>query len=192
MILPSAFTWEGIPHALRSIGVLPVAMIFAAEGTWWLIETLVHWYREKDIHPLEHPYKKEEEARLIVGAALIILLVAIGFAEYDKYFNKWAKRQEVQDAFSADFVELGREINQLPRNLSKYVLVNTSGTLVDVLDPFDPTGRTRGIPMPAQTVIFITGTYNKEKQEEKNIFYILPGQEKFITERNALVLPLTR
>ncbi|TSC89314.1 MAG: hypothetical protein G01um10142_536, partial [Parcubacteria group bacterium Gr01-1014_2] len=40
MLMPSILTWEGIPHALRSIGVLPVVMIFAAEGTWWLFETL--------------------------------------------------------------------------------------------------------------------------------------------------------
>ncbi|MEK7203677.1 MAG: glycosyltransferase family 39 protein [Patescibacteria group bacterium] len=180
MLLPSALTWEGIPHALRSIGALPAIMIFAAEGTWWFFETLIHWYREKDIHPLEHPYKKETEARLIVGTALIILLAAIGFAEYDKYFNKWSKRPEVQDAFSADFVELGRQINRLPRNLSKYVLVNASGALVN------------GVPVPTQTVMFITKTYTKEKQKEKNVFYILPGQEKLITERNALVLPLIK
>ncbi len=214
MLLPSFLTWEGIPHALRSIGVLPAVMIFAAEGTWWLFETLVHWYREKDIHPhtitrtgpfglkelflfgvgvhpLETPYKKEQEARLITAITLIILFAAIGIAEYDKYFNKWAVRSEVRDAFSADFVELGKQINQMPKNQPKYVLVNATGVLVDVLNPFDPTGRTRGIPMPAQTVMFITGTYTAEKQNEKKVFYILPGEERFIRERNALILPMT-
>lgn len=206
MLLPSALTREEIPHALRLIGVLPVVMIFAAEGTWWLFETLIHWYREKDIHPhtqfesksknyrtfldilklgvgvhpLETPYKKEHEAKLIVGAALIILLAAIGVVEYNKYFNKWAKRPEVRDVFAADFVELGQRINQLPKEMPKYVLVNASGVLVD------------GIPMPAQTVMFITGTYTAEKQQEKNVFYILPEEEKFIKERNAIVLPLIK
>ena len=180
MLLPSAFTWEGIPHALRSIGVLPVVMIFAAEGTWWLFETLIHWYREKDIHPLETPYKKEHEAKFIVGVALIVLMTAIGIAEYDKYFNKWAKRPEVQDAFAADFVKLGRKINGLPQQVPKYVVVNASGVLVN------------GIPMPAQTVMFITGTYTEEKQKEKNIFYILPGEEKFIREPNAIILPMIK
>ncbi|TSC90061.1 MAG: hypothetical protein G01um10142_475, partial [Parcubacteria group bacterium Gr01-1014_2] len=170
--------WEGIPHALRSIGVLPVVMIFAAEGTWWLFETLIHWYREKDIHPLESPYKKEYEARFVVGTALIILMLAIGIAEYDKYFNKWAKRPEVQDTFAADFVELGEQINQLPKEVPKYVIVNASGVLVE------------GIPMPAQTVMFITGTYTEEKQKQKNVFYILPGEERKITRPNAIVLPL--
>lgn len=180
MLLPSALTREGIPHALRSIGVLPAVMIFAAEGTWWLFETLIHWYREKDIHPLETPYKKEQEARLIVGAALIILLAAVGVAEYDKYFNKWAVRAEVRDAFSADFVDLGKQINQLPKNQPKYVLVNAAGVLID------------GIPIPAQTVMFITKTYSAEKQREKNVFYILPGEERFVTQSNAVILPLIK
>lgn len=180
MLLPSALTWEGIPHALRSIGVLPVVMIFAAEGTWWLFETLIHLYRERDIHPLETPLKKESEARIIVGATLIILLTAIAVAEYDKYFNKWAKRPEVADAFSADFVKIGKQINQLPKELPKYVVVNASGVLVD------------GIPMPAQTVMFITQTYTKEKQKEKNLFYILPGEERYIRKSNAIVLPLVK
>ena len=192
MLLPAVLTWEGIPHALRSIGVLPVVLVFAAEGTWWFFETLIHWYREKDIHPFESPWKKEHEARVIVSAALIILLAAIGFAEYDKYFNRWAKRLEVRDAFSADFVELGRQINQMPESTPKYVLVNTDGVLVDVLDPFDPAGRTRGITMPAQTVMFITKTYTAERQEEKKVFYLLPGQERFISESNAVVLPMIR
>lgn len=194
MLLPSALTREGIPHALRLIGVLPVVMILAAEGTWWFFETLIHWYREKDIHPLESPYKKEKEARLFVGAALILLLASIGFVEYDKYFNKWAKRPEVQDAFSADFTRMGKQINQLQRSdlsskvgtpaeasdLPIYIVVNTDGVLVD------------GIPMPAQTVMFITQTYTKKRQEDKKIFYILPGEEKFIKEKNAVILPLIK
>lgn len=187
MLLPSALTWEGIPHALRSIGLLPVVLIFAAEGTWWLFETLIHWYREKDIHPLESPHKKEQEAKVVVGAALIILMAAMGFAEYDKYFNKWAKRPEVTDAFAADFVELGRQINLMPRSTPKYVVVNANGVLVDL-----PGRQAGGIPIPAQTVMFVTETYTAEKQKEKNVFYILPGEEKLITERNAVILPMIK
>ena len=180
MLLPSALTREGVPHALRLIGALPAAMIFATEGTWWFFETLIHWYREKDIHPLESPRKKENEAKFIVGTALIILMFAIGIAEYDKYFNKWVKRPEVREAFAGDFVEMGKQINQLPKELSKYVVVNVGGVLVGE------------IPMPAQTVMFISQTYTEEKQKEKNVFYILPGEEKYITHPNAIVLPLIK
>ena len=48
----------------------------------------------------------------------------------------------------------------------------------------------RGIPMPAQTVMFITDTFTLKKQAEKNIHYLLPDQEKDRSENNALFLYL--
>jgi hypothetical protein len=48
----------------------------------------------------------------------------------------------------------------------------------------------RGIPMPAQTVMFITDSFTTQKQVEKNIHYILPDQESFIKEKNALIFYL--
>ena len=38
----------------------------------------------------------------------------------------------------------------------------------------------KGIPMPAQTVMFITNTYQEKNQNEKNIFYITPDKESEI------------
>lgn len=192
MILPAALTREGIPHALRLIGVIPVAIIFSAEGTWWLFQSLIHLQREKDIHPLESPYKKEKEAELIVGIALIIFLASIGIHQYNQYFDRWAKRQEVKDAFSTDLVELGEKINQLPIETPKYVIVNLPGGLVDTLNPFDPQEKVRGIPMPTQTVMFVTKSYSPRKQEEKKIFYILPGEEKFIEDKNSMIFTLNQ
>lgn len=188
MLLPSVLTNEGIPHALRSIGVIPIVMIFAAEGTWWLFETIKHWYRNRDLHINENIRQKENEAGLIVGIVLIIFLISIGMTEYNKYFKKWALRSEVKSAFSADFVELGEKLNKIPVNRPKYVIVNAGGVLADAFDPF--TGKIRGIPMPAQTVMFVTKTYTPKLQKEKNLFYILPGEENKIKQKNALIIPL--
>jgi len=190
MLLPSVLTNEGIPHALRSIGAIPAVMIFAAEGTWWLFETLKYWYRSKDLHVNETIQQKEHEAGVIVGIALIIFLIAIGITEYKKYFKDWAQRPEVKSSFSADFVELGKRLNQLPLKQPKYVIVNAGGVLADALDPF--TGKIRGIPMPAQTVMFVTKTYTPGLQKEKKIFYIFPGEENKIREKNSVVLPLIK
>ncbi len=48
--------------------------------------------------------------------------------------------------------------------------------------------------MPAQTVMFLTQTYSKEKQEEKNTFYLTPEQYKqqktSIARRGAAVFEL--
>jgi len=59
-------------------------------------------------------------------------------------------------------------LKSLPTTVPKYIIVKSSGVLV------------RGIPMPAQTVMFITDTFLPEDQKVKNIFYVLPAEEKNI------------
>ena len=63
-------------------------------------------------------------------------------------------------------MEIGRELNALPKEKLKYVIVNSGGTDV------------RGVPMLAQTIMFITDTFLREKQKEKNIYYVLPDERK--------------
>ena len=70
----------------------------------------------------------------------------------------------MQGAFAADYVQIGRELRNLPKELPKYVVVEAGG--------FD----VRGLPMSAQTVMFITDTFTPEKQKGKNIFYVLPKE----------------
>ena len=97
-----------------------------------------------------------------------LLLVIITFNSYQTYFIKWANNQNTKDAFDETSVLIGRELNSLPKELPKYVVVSRNG--VDV----------RGIPMPSQTIMFITDTFTPDKQKEKNIFYVLPDQKNKI------------
>ena len=86
------------------------------------------------------------------------------FEAYVAYFVLWGQNHNVYGAFSANYVEIGRQLNALPKELPKYVVVEARGADV------------RGLPMPTQTVMFITDTFTPKKQKEKNIFYILPEQ----------------
>ena len=65
-------------------------------------------------------------------------------------------RREIQQSIQ-NYVEIGNYLNSLPKETPKYVIVNAAG--VDV----------RGIPMPIQTVMFITKTYLPKWQKEKNL-----------------------
>ena len=71
---------------------------------------------------------------------------------------------------------MGRELNALPKELPKYVIVEANGVNV------------RGISMPAQTVMFITDTFTSKKQKEKNIFYVLPAQKNIIPENSYKII----
>jgi len=190
-MLPVITSNEGLPHALRSIMLVPVAMIFATEGLWWLFTFLDHRYQKQDIRQVNvhlpfHQRVHIQESTFITITVMIILLGAVGFAEYNKYFNDWAKRPEVADAFSTKYKEVANQLNKLPQNRIKYVLVNAGGVLVN-----PPGSEAGGIPMSAQSVMYFTDTWTPEKQKAKNIYYLLPEQYRQAQyRRDGIVIPL--
>ena len=98
------------------------------------------------------------------------------FEAYNTYFILWGKNPNVQGAFSANYIQIGSELNSLPKETPKYVIVEAGGTNV------------RSIPMPAQTVMFITDTFTPKKQKGKNIYYVLPEQKNQIPENGYTVI----
>jgi hypothetical protein len=153
---------EGIPHALRSILMIPAVFVFAGAGAFKIYEIL----RNK----LAVFYQRHDQ---LIKNSFILICIAFIFQSYNYYFLEWGQNQNVKGAFSQDYVDMGEMLNSLPKDQIKYVVVEANGALV------------RGIPMPSQTVMFITDTFTVKKQVEKNIHYILPGQEKDIYENNA-------
>lgn len=153
---PVILSNEGLPHALRAILVAPVVFLMAGQGAWWFFEWLKHWYQLYDKHP--------REAELVSVLALVFLLGALGAAEYHRYFKNWARRPETASAFNQEYVALGQEINRLPVNLKKYVVIEAKGVLVN------------NLPMPAQTTMFITRTYKPAGQFARHTFYFLPAE----------------
>ncbi|MDP3731194.1 MAG: glycosyltransferase family 39 protein [bacterium] len=161
---PVFLSSEGLPHTLRAILTAPVVFLFAGEGAWWFFSWLKNWYSARDKHL--------HEAVLVSSLVMIIFLGSLGLAEYKKYFIDWAQNPNTASAFNQNYVKIGKEINKLPKTAHKYIVVHARGVLVD------------GIPMPAQTVMFITGTYSKERQQQKNVFYLSP--EEFLKQRTAI------
>ena len=158
MSLPSILTKEGLPHALRAIGMIPATFIFAGIG----FEFIWKIFQER---------KKKISFILITTAILMII-----FANGNQYLA-WSQKQEVKASFDEKYAQIANYLNSLPQNQKKYVLVNAGGTLVN------------NIPMPSQSIMFITNTYTSIMQQEKNIFYILPENIKQIENPN-IIIPL--
>jgi len=135
MLLPGILTAEGIPHALRVIGVIPSSMAFSALGGILVLDF----------------FKKIKANRFLVYFFFILFLVNVTFHEFFQYFEAWAKNPEVKGAFTENFKMMGEYLNSLPENSLKYVIVNESGV---------PVPYPQGISMPAQTLIFIERTKN--------------------------------
>lgn len=165
MSLPSILTSEGLPHALRSIGLIPVVFILAGLG----LNLIWEW--------LERKFENRTTAHFIV----FILLGAIMIFEGWRYFNLWAKNSNVQAAFNQSFTQISRYLNNQPANINKYILVNSGGVLVN------------GVPMSSQTVMFLTETYSEAEQKEKKIFYLLPENiTKINKDETFLLIPLEK
>lgn len=141
--VPVVTSNEGLPHALRAILMIPAMFAFVGRGAAWCAT-----------YVLSHLPKFQ--------AALVcaVFIVTVFFYTHVGYFHIWAKNPETAGAFAKSYVEIGREINALPPGEEKYIVVRARG--IDV----------RGIPMPTQTVMFITDSFLPEDQNQKHIYYV--------------------
>ncbi len=168
--LPIIISSEGLPHALRAILMIPPIFILAGAGGIWILENL-----KNQISKIKIPIQNSKTFNSLFYALTFLFCIWLIFNAYRAYFVEWGKNPNVQGAFAADYVKIGRQLNNLPKEMPKYVIVETGGVLV------------REIPMPTQTIMFITDTFTLEKQKEKNIFYVLPEQKNQIPENGYAV-----
>lgn len=179
MSLPATLTREGLPHALRSIGMIPPVMILSGLGAWLTLEKVLLWF-EKQKSRWPQYVSQLSRIQKEIAILLVLILLIIPLATFKNYFLRWAHHANTYFAFTTDLVHLGKYLDQQPPTAQKYVIVNLPGVEV------------RGIPMPAQTVMFITDTFTETKQKTKNISYVLPGQLEFINTENkkTIIAPL--
>ncbi len=162
MLLPGILTAEGIPHALRVVGVIPVVYIFAGLGGWNVYQYLLQNTKQK---------------KLLLAATFIFLLT-VGVVEFNKYFYKWGQSPEVKNAFSTDYAKIGNYLNSLPDEIQKYVIVNQGGV---------PVPWPSGLPVPSQTPIFIERT----KFGEPRAVYLLPENlDQIQINKKTVIIPM--
>ena len=166
MLLPGALTYEGIPHSLRVIGCIPPTYIFAGLGA------LIFW----DLTKKALKIKKQTYGYYLLIFLIIFTFIYLTEIQYQRYFVKWGKNDNIKGAFTRNLVDIGYYLNSLPENDKKYVIVNQPGVLVNK------------IPMPAQTVMFIERT----KHKKLNTTYLLPEKINEISyQHNTVIVPLT-
>ncbi len=190
-LVPEVFSNEGIPHALRALIVAPAVYTIAAIGLFWLYQWMRKWYAARDSHLVCMPWFNHAgehgrrlcigEGALIVGLATVSLLLAIGIVDAHRYFIDWGMNPNVASAFNQSSVAIADRINALPPATVKYVVVDAQGVLVN------------GIPMPAQTVMYLTDTFTAAGQAAKHVQYLTPVQyRRMHVPRGTLVFHITQ
>lgn len=130
MLMPEFLTNEGLPHALRSIGTLPVVYLIATLPFFWLSD----YYR-----------RKPSRSRLSLALFLGLVLFASGTWNVVKYHVFFAENPNQWGAFNADYTMMAEYLQSLPPETKKYVLPNAGGTDID-----------NGLPVTAQPIVFLT------------------------------------
>ncbi len=176
-LIPAIIAPDGAQPA-NLLLVAPVAYLFAAEGIWWLFQTIDKWYHAQDVHELNvslpmHHHLRLKESRLVSLFVLAVFLLAVGFAQEYRYLTSWARSPHIQGAFHENYLDLARRINNLPPSVRAYILVNDAHSGA------------------SQIIMYLTDTASAQKQRDRKISYLTREayrQRQYY--QNSVVIPL--
>lgn len=109
MLAPEFMTAEGLPHALRSIGTLPVTFIIATIPFLWLIGKTKHY---------GHGFK------IIIISFIFISLPIIAISETIKYHYFWANNENQYVSFDKYLKKVADYNKNLPESTEKYLIAD--------------------------------------------------------------------
>lgn len=178
-LLPVVFSNEGIPHALRSLLVVPSVMIFAGEGLWLAVVAFDKFLLSQKMHSPNLGWL--HNISVVTAVILLTFLLITGIIEYNKYFHEWAENANTADWFNQSYVDLANRLNSMSPQVKKYVLLNTQD------------GPVNGLPIPAQTIMFVTNTQSNSRQQAKNLYYLTwEDYCQGLYDHSAMVFPLEK
>jgi hypothetical protein len=143
--LPAILARE-VPHALRSVLMLPAVYMVVALG----LSRCAGWLRFQ---------ARRSRAVLASGFAAVVAIES-GCS----YFVRWPQDPRVAGYYDQSLVGVARRLESLPAELPKYVILEPDDVVI------------RGLPSGAQPLMFLTDTWSREGQRQKNIFYLTADQ----------------
>ena len=122
MLIPGVLSLEGIPHALRIIGVIPAIFLLTVLPFEYL--------RRLYLHLKASPFYAMKHWRWLIMQAtfsiLVITFILTGIFQSYTYFQLWAKNQKTAESFQWDLYELGQFVKQQPLQKHNYLLLQAS------------------------------------------------------------------
>ena len=106
MLAPTILSAEGIPHALRAVGTIPIAYIFSIIGIKAFYESFVKYDRKK------------------MSLVFLTLVIIAGTTfNLTKYFAWWANDPVTFAAYDYDISNMAEFMKNLPKNVEKYAII---------------------------------------------------------------------
>ncbi len=158
-LAPEFLTNEGLPHSLRSIGVLPVVYIFAAFFINFLIE------------------RAQKHSHILYATTLIVMIALLfisGLCSIVKYHILWAQSPNQASAFNQDLTDIAKYIQSLPEDKTIYVIANNMQRLPILL-----------LNEQSSNIIFITDIDYDKIDTNSNFIVLTPSpKDEFIAKLN--------
>jgi len=146
MGMPAILTTEGIPHALRSGGMLPplivAAAVVAGMAIAWAVRMAAGVW-----------------ARVMVGAAVGFVAMLLVQSVAYQYFSLWADDPRARWAFFPELTEMAMQVDRLPDDIPKYIVTDRAGVPGD-------------LNWLVQPIVFITNTAATAQQQRRNLHYV--------------------
>jgi len=171
MLIPNLLSPEGSPHALRALVTLPAVFLVAGIGGIWV------WDKTKQFSLFLFPRYGHVFALYLL---CWMLLMHITVTARNYFF--WGIHPSTRNAFTAQFLEEGRVLRDLPATIPKYAVFECDNIPVQGCHS-------------AQTVLFTLGGWNEARWKEKNVRFI---RERELTDvrvripEGALLVPIMK
>jgi hypothetical protein len=107
MSLPMILTAEGIPHALRLVGTMPIIFVWIGLGLSWASGKI--------------PFKN------IGRLATVLLLLLAGGLGFWKYFVDFPSHAEAREAYTEDMVYMADDLNNTSQGTVNYMVTGEFG-----------------------------------------------------------------
>jgi hypothetical protein len=147
---PVVLSNDGIPHALRSVLMIPPVFVLAALGA----------HRTYAYVSPKLAHKVPTAVQLGLGALIALWLC---WQPYHTYFNLWLPNAKVPLAFDAGLVDVAEQINALPAATPTVIAVVTGGDLAN------------GTPLSVAPLVYLTRSYTRKEQDAAHIHYVMPA-----------------
>jgi 4-amino-4-deoxy-L-arabinose transferase-like glycosyltransferase len=150
-LAPEFLTNEGLPHSLRSIGVLPIVYIFAAFCINFLIDLAS---------------RHSKFTYNLTLSLMIVLLLLAGICNTIKYHKFWAQSTEQASAFNQDLTDIAKYIHTIPKTTKIYVIADNMQRLPILL-----------LNENRPNLLFISDSETEKIQIDSNFLIISPIQK---------------
>lgn len=155
MLIPASLTIENIPHALRTIGVIPAVFILAAYGCIPIINFI------------EKKFVDVQIQKLVLLSSILFFGTYLCVSQYLLYQYDYAKHPAVIYSFQSRYVAIGKLLNSLPNSITAYIILNDDKN--HLLTAYPDSVADEKLAMTGQPILFIQASHNISIQNTRYV-----------------------